>query len=128
MKKITKEQYEFAQKRVEELLPLVDANIPANDPKAIELVLMSEVIIGYEKEHYPIEKPTLADILELAIKEKGIGKSELARQIGVSPSRVSDYLSGHSLPTLPIAALISRVLNISPEAILSACQNKKYND
>lgn len=121
MKKTTREQYEFAQKRVEELLPLVDDNTPANDPKAIELVLMSEVVIGYEKEHYPIEKPTLADILELAIEEKGIGKSELARQIGVSPSRVSDYLAGRSLPTLPIAALISRVLNISPETILSTC-------
>lgn len=121
MKKITRAQYEFAQGRVEELLPLVDDNTPANAPKSIELMLMSEVVMGYEKEHYPIEKPTLADILELAIEEKGIGKSELARQIGVSPSRVSDYLSGRSLPTLPIAALISRILNISPEAILSAC-------
>lgn len=121
MKKITKEQYEFTQNRVETLLPLVDENMPANDSKAIELVLMSEVVIGYEKEHYPIGKPTLANILELAIEEKGIGKSELARQIGVSPSRVSDYLSGRSLPSLPIAALISRVLNISPDTILLAC-------
>lgn len=87
MKNITKEQYDFAKKRVEELLPLVDDNMPANDPKAIELVLMSEVVIGYEKEHFPIEKPTLADVLELAIEEKGIGKSELPRQIGVSPSK-----------------------------------------
>ncbi|MBD9177598.1 MAG: XRE family transcriptional regulator [Odoribacter splanchnicus] len=119
--RITKEKYEFAQNRIEELLPLVHDDTPVNDPKAVELALMSDVVIAYEKEHYPIEKPTLADILELAIEEKGIGKSELARQIGVSPSRVSDYLSGRSLPTLPIAALISRVLNISPEAILSAC-------
>lgn len=119
--RITKEKYEFAQNRIEELLPLVHDDTPVNDPKAVELALMSDVVIAYEKEHYPIEKPTLADILELAIEEKGIGKSELARQIGVSPSRVSDYLSGRSLPTLPIAALISRVLNISPEAILSVC-------
>lgn len=121
MEKITKEQYEFAKKRVEELLPLVDDNMPVNDPQAIELVLMSEVVIGYEKEHFPIEKPTFADVLELAIEEKGFGKSELARQIEVSPSRVSDYLAGRSLPTLPIAALISRVLGISRDTILSAC-------
>ncbi|MFR3328816.1 MAG: helix-turn-helix domain-containing protein [Odoribacter splanchnicus] len=121
MKKITKEQYEFAKNKVEELLPLVHDNVPANDPKVIELVLMSEIVIAYEEEYYPIEKPTLADIMELAIEEKGIGKSELARQIGVSPSRVSDYLSGRSLPTLPIAALISKVLGISPETILSVC-------
>ena len=31
MNKVTKEQYEFALARVEELLPLVDDNTPAND-------------------------------------------------------------------------------------------------
>lgn len=31
MSKITKEQYDFAMERVEELLPLVDDNTPAND-------------------------------------------------------------------------------------------------
>lgn len=118
---ITKEKYEFAQNRIEELLPLVQDDTPVNDPKAIELALMSDVVIAYEKEHHPIDKPTLADILELAIEEKGIGKSELAQQIGVSPSRVSDYLAGRSLPTLPIAALISRILGISPETIFSVC-------
>lgn len=119
--KITKEQYEFALNKVEELLPLVDDNTPTNDPAAIELVLMSEVIIAYEKEYYPIGKPTLADLMDLAIEEKGIGKSELAKQIGVSPSRVSDYLAGRSLPTLPIAALISKVLGIPPDTIFSVC-------
>ena len=68
MKKITKEQYEFAQKRVEELLPVVSDDMPANDPAAIELVLMSEVVIAYEKEHFPIGKPTLADLIGFAIE------------------------------------------------------------
>ena len=121
MEKITKAQYEFAQKKIEELLLLVADDMPANDPASIELALMSEIVIAYEKEHFPICKPTLAEIIDLAIQEKGIGKSELAKQIGVSPSRVSDYLSGRSLPTLPIAALISRVLGISPDIILSVC-------
>ena len=31
MNKVTKEQYEFALARVEELLPLVDDNTPSND-------------------------------------------------------------------------------------------------
>ena len=37
MSKITKEKYEFALARIEELLPLVDDNTPANDRNAIEL-------------------------------------------------------------------------------------------
>ena len=58
MSKITKEQYEFALQRIEELLPLVDDNTPTNDRNSIELTLMSDTVIEYEKEHYPIEPPT----------------------------------------------------------------------
>jgi len=38
MNKITKYQYEFALARIEELLPVVDDNTPANDKNAIELI------------------------------------------------------------------------------------------
>ena len=62
MSKITKEKYEFALTRIEELLPLVDDNTPANDRNAIELTMMSDVVIEYEKEHYPIAKPTVAQL------------------------------------------------------------------
>ena len=54
MNKVTKEQYEFALARVEELLPLVDDNTPSNDKNAVELTVMSDIVIAYEKEHYPI--------------------------------------------------------------------------
>ncbi len=50
-------QYEFALARIEELLPMVDDNTPANDRHAVELTVMSNVVIDYEKEHYPIGKP-----------------------------------------------------------------------
>ena len=35
MNKVSKEQYEFALARVEELLPLVDDNTPANDKNCL---------------------------------------------------------------------------------------------
>jgi len=54
MAKITKEQYEFALARIEELLPMVDDNTPANDRNAVELTMMSDVVIDYEKKHFPI--------------------------------------------------------------------------
>lgn len=55
MNKISEEQYEFALVRIEELLPLVDENTPANDKNARELTVMSDIVMAYEKEHYPIE-------------------------------------------------------------------------
>ena len=56
MEKVIKEQYEFALIRIEELLPLVNDNTPANDKNAVELSVISNIVIAYEKEHYPIEQ------------------------------------------------------------------------
>ena len=51
-------------------------------------------------------------------KEKGMTQRQLASEIGVSPSRVNDYISGRSEPTLKIARMLCRVLNIHPAAML----------
>ena len=118
MSKITKEQYDFAMERVEELLPLVDDNTPANDKNAVELSMMSDIVIAYEKEHYPIEKPTVAELIELSLEEKGMTQKQLANEIGISPSRINDYISGRSEPTLRIARLLCRILNIQHSAML----------
>ncbi len=118
MSRITKEQYEFALARIEELLPLVDDSTPVNDKNAVELTMMSDIVITYEKEHYPIEKPTVAELIKLSIEEKGITQKQLAKEIGVSPSRVSDYISGRSEPTLRIARLLCQILGIQPAAML----------
>ena len=63
MSKITKEQYEFALARIEELLPIVKDDTPSNDRNAIELTMVSDVVINYEKEHFPILKITPAEML-----------------------------------------------------------------
>jgi HTH-type transcriptional regulator/antitoxin HigA len=119
MSKVTKEQYEFALMRVEELLPLVDDNTPANDKNAIELSVMSDLVIGYEKEHYPIQKPVVSELIELYLGENGMTQKQLAHEIGVSPSRINDYISGRSEPTLKNAGLLCRALNIPPSLMLS---------
>jgi HTH-type transcriptional regulator/antitoxin HigA len=118
MEKITKQQYEFALARVEELLPTVDDNTPANDSRALELSVMSDLVIAYEQLHFPIGKPTVAELIELSLEERGITQKELARHIGVSPSRINDYVAGRSEPTLKIARLLCLELNIPPAAML----------
>lgn len=70
MKKVTKEQYEFSLARIEELLPLVDDNTPVNDKNAVELTVVSDIVIAYEKDHYPIEKLTVSRKDNLPEKSK----------------------------------------------------------
>lgn len=118
MAKITKEQYDFALARIEELLPLVDDSTPTNDRHAVELTMMSDVVIEYEKEHFPIGKPTVAQLIQLSLEEKNMSQKQLAAEIGVSPSRISDYVSGRAEPTLKVARMLCVTLGITPAAIL----------
>lgn len=54
MSNISKEHYEYALTRIEELLPLVQEDTPANDKHAVELSVVSDVVIDYEKTHCPL--------------------------------------------------------------------------
>ena len=50
----TKEQYEWALKRVEQLLPLVNDDTPRTDLNSIELELLSNLVAGYSEAHYSL--------------------------------------------------------------------------
>lgn len=115
---ITKEQYEYALARIEELLPLVEDDMPKNNKLAVELTLVSDIVIAYEKEHYPIDKPSVADLIQLYREEKGITQKQLAHTIGISPSRINDYIAGRAEPTLKIARSLCQTLDIPAELML----------
>lgn len=119
MTKIENEvQYDRAMSRIEELLPFVNDETPADDPKCIELVLISSLVCDYEDIHYPIGKPSLIDMLKQRMSEIELSQAALAQKIGVSASRISDYLSGKAEPTLKVGRRISTELNIDPAIVL----------
>ncbi len=111
-------QYEWAMERVEQLLPLVTEETPLDDPGCIELVLLSNLVADYEEVMYPVREPSLADILRLRMYEMGLTQKALAELLGVSPSRVNEYLTGKSEPTLKVARAMSSRLGIDANIIL----------
>lgn len=119
MNKIQNEiAYEATMERIEELLPLVDENTPLSDKNLIELDLLSGLVAEYEDEHYPIQPPSLSEVLKLRMYEMEISQKNLAKLLDISPSRVSDFLSGRSEPTLKTARDISKKLNIDANIVL----------
>lgn len=48
-------QYEWAVRRVEELLPFVQDDTPLNDPNSIELELLSNLVADYSEEHFALK-------------------------------------------------------------------------
>lgn len=111
-------QYNWAMARIDELLPKVNDETPDDDPNSIELYLISALVEEYEDVHYPIGTPSLIDILKLRMYEMGLSQAALAKKIGVSPSRICDFLSGKSEPTIKVGRRISKELNIDPAIVL----------
>lgn len=110
--------YKAAMERIEELLPLVDDDTPLTDKNLIELDLLSGLVEEYEDEHFPIKTPSLIDVIKLRMYEMGINQAKLSELLDVSPSRISDYLTGRCEPTLKVARDMSRKLNIDANIVL----------
>jgi HTH-type transcriptional regulator/antitoxin HigA len=111
-------EYEAVMQRIDELLETVDDNTPVTDKNYIELDILSDLVVAYEQEHYPVNKPTLTDIMKLRMFEMNLNQSGLAEMLGVSASRISEFMTGKSEPTLKVAREISRKLNIDPSIVL----------
>ena len=111
-------QYDVLIERIEELLPLISNKTPADDRNLVELDIISNLVEEYEEKYYPVEMPTLAEIIKDEMAERGISQKELAELLGVSPSRISEYMTGKAEPTLKVARLLNQKLDIDADFIL----------
>lgn len=114
----TEKEYKAICSRIEELLCVVDNDTPATDKNFIELDLLSDLVADYEEVREPLQKPTLKELIRLRMYERGLNQKKLSELLGVSTSRISEYLTGKSEPTLKIAREISLKLDIDPAVIL----------
>jgi len=114
----TVKEYEAIVKRVEELL--ADPNNIEN-PEAsgfVELNLLSDLVADFEEHQCPVKPPTLAEAIKLRMQERGLTQKALSEFLGISTSRVSEYLNGKSEPPLKVAREISRKLDIDASIVL----------
>ncbi|MDO5665098.1 MAG: helix-turn-helix domain-containing protein [Bacteroidia bacterium] len=111
-------QYRMTLKRIDELLLVTDDDTPLDDKNIVELELLSDLVEEYEDVHYPIGTPTLTDVIKLRMYEMNLTQAKLSEMLGVSPSRVSDYLTGKCEPTMKVARIISQKLDISSDIVL----------
>lgn len=120
MAKIKSEkQYQVVLKRIEELMDIVKEDTPSEDSDYIELDLLADLAEEYEMEHFPVDQPSLPEILKLRMFEMQLTQKSLAELLEVSPPRVSSYLTGRSQPTFSIAKKMHNNLNIDANLILA---------
>jgi HTH-type transcriptional regulator/antitoxin HigA len=115
---VTQAEYEAIMARINELVEIVDDNTPQTDRSYIELDFLADLVVAYEKEHYPIGKPSLADIIKIRMSEMNLTQRTLAEILEISAPRVSEYITGKSEPTLQVARRMHKKLNIDANLIL----------
>lgn len=59
-----------------------------------------------------------ASRLRFAIERSGMQQKNLAAAIKLSPARLSNYVNGHSEPSLDILSLLCRELHVSADYLL----------
>ena len=115
---MTNAQYKVTCERIEELLKVVGNKTSVNDKNYIELDFLSDLVADYEEKNFPIKNPSLQEVLKLRMFEMDITQIKLSEILNVSPSRISEYLTGKSEPTLKIARDISKKLKIAAAVVL----------
>jgi HTH-type transcriptional regulator/antitoxin HigA len=114
----TEKDYNAIVERVEELLQNPD-NIETKDAKGyVELNVLSDLVAEYEERNYTVKKNSLVEVLKLRMAEMELNQKRLSELLGVSTSRVSEYLNGKSEPTLKVAREISIKLGIDASIVL----------
>ena len=114
----TEKEYNTIIERIETLLQEAN-NIENKDTKGyIELNVLSDLIADYEEINYPVKKPSFIEAIKLRMYERGLNQKRLSELLGISTSRVSEYLTGKSEPPLKIAREISIKLDIDSTIVL----------
>ena len=114
----TTRQYSATCERIEELVKIVGNETNEDDKNYIALDLLSDLISEYEQKHFELKQSTLPEVINLRMFEMGLTQEKLSKLLNISPSRVSEYLSGKSEPTLKKAREISKKLNIDADIVL----------
>ncbi len=115
---ITHEQYAKALLIIEKLIDKVDDSEDKNNLDLQEFLEASDIVEEYEELHYEIGMPSLIDVIRLRMEELKIKNKDLAKIIGTTPSRISEYLNGKREISLNVARQLHKKLNIDSDIIL----------
>jgi len=115
---MNKSEYKAIMERIDELVEIVNDNTPKTNKEYVELDFLTDMVVAFEKDFYNIKKPSLSEVIKLRMFEMNLTQKKLSEIIGVSPSRVSEYLAGKADPTLNVARQICKKLNIDAEIVL----------
>ena len=115
----TEKEYAAIMARIDQLFYETDENTPVEDPRLIELDMLSALVEEYEKEVCPIQPPTLAEMILFRMHEMNLTQKELSRLLDITAPRLSEIVNGKKDPTYRQAQKIATTLNIDAGIVLA---------
>jgi len=94
---------------------LMAENAKAPNPAYEELIdLLGILIAKYEDEALPMPAATPVEVLRHLMEARDLPKHRLAAEVGISPSHLSNILSGERQITVEHARNFARIFSVSP--------------
>jgi HTH-type transcriptional regulator/antitoxin HigA len=105
----TEEDYNRAMSLINSLLDVIKGD--EEHPLADVLNYLSDLVIPYEEEHYPIPDASPRDLLEFLMEQQGLKQEDLA---DCAPqSRISEILNGKRTISKEIAKRLAKRFKVS---------------
>ena len=108
----TKEDYQVALKRMEQLF-----DAPTGSIESDEADVLAVLIDDYEKKYFPIASPDPIEAIKIRMEEMHLKQQDLAEAIG-GKNRVSEILNRKRKLTLEMIRNITTQLGLSPHVLI----------
>lgn len=115
----TEKEYAAIMARIDQLFFETNEDTPSDDPRLIELDMLSALVEEYEKEVCPIQPPTLAEMIVFRMHEMNLTQKELSKILDMTAPRLSEIINGRKDPTYKQAQKIATTLKIDASIVLA---------
>lgn len=115
----TEKEYAAIMARIDQLFFETNEDTPSDDPRLIELDILSALVEEYEKEVCPIQPPTLAEMIVFRMHEMNLSQKELSKILDMTAPRLSEIINGRKDPTYKQAQKIATTLKIDASIVLA---------
>ena len=118
-KKINSESdYKAAIGKIEGFITKGFLNLTQGETKELETI--SKMVAAYEKEYYPVPKPTsLAEMIELKMYEMRLTQKRLSAILKIAPDKLSMILNGKREPDVAFLKAAHAELGIDADFLLT---------
>jgi HTH-type transcriptional regulator / antitoxin HigA len=114
----TEKEYQAAIGQIEVFIKKGFLHLTQKETKELETI--SKSVAAYEKEYYPVPKPTsLAEMIELKMYEMRLTQKKLSGILKVTPDKLSMILNGKREPDIAFLKAAYQKLGIDADFLLT---------